>query len=70
MKKLLTGLVLALLIFVGVSAASARCTVDRVTVARGVVHEFVDVDCNGSIDIVQEWRWNGRVWVATRWWRY
>lgn len=50
--------------------ASARCTVSRKNVARGVVHEFVDVDCNGTIDIVQEWRWNGAVWVTTRWWKY
>jgi hypothetical protein len=70
MKKLLTVLVVAVLLLVGVSMASARCTVSRKNVARGVVHEFVDVDCNGTIDIVQEWRWNGAVWVTTRWWKY
>lgn len=44
--------------------------IDRITISHGVVHEFVDRNCDRTIDIVQEYVWNGRRWEPTRWWWY
>lgn len=69
MKKLLV-IAAAALMFWASSAAACWNVQWRTVIRPGVVHEFVDRDCDGTVDIVQEYVWNGTTWVATGWWWY
>lgn len=71
LKKIIVSLLLlATVLCFTVPADACWVVIDRRIIRPGVVHEFVDRDCNGTIDIVQEYRLIGGVWQPTVWWLY
>lgn len=68
MKKIIIAILMVLML--SVSSASAACLIDRIVMRPGVIHDFIDTDCNGTIDIVQEFRLINGQWVPTQWWYY
>lgn len=62
MKKLLTIAVL-LMSLVLVTPALSKCIVSQRRVDPWTTVVLVDLDCNGLIDTVETWKWNGRQWI-------
>jgi hypothetical protein len=67
-KRIILAVLASLIISVSASASCWNVISEKI-VAPGVVHEFVDRDCDWNADIVQEYRYNGYGWVMTRWWQ-
>ena len=69
-KKFLSTLAILVILLTNIPSVYGACVIDRVRMSYTIVHEFVDVDCNGTIDIVQEYQLINGIWTPTRWWYY
>lgn len=64
MKKLIVGFILCLtLLFGSAIESSAICIVRQVRISPVIVLAYIDINCDGFIDIVQKLWWNGYTWV-------
>ena len=61
MKKLIAIGVLLLSLLV--QPAFGKCIVNQQRVDPYTTLVFVDLDCNGWVDVVEVWKWNGHIWI-------
>jgi len=61
LKKILA--IVALLMFLLVPSVFGKCIVSKQRPDPYTTLVFVDIDCNGWVDVVEIWKWNGRMWI-------
>jgi hypothetical protein len=61
MKKLIATVLLLLVLLV--QPVFGKCIVNQQRVDPYTTLVFVDIDCNGWVDVVEVWKWNGQRWI-------
>lgn len=62
MRKLIVMLVLIISLLI-TGTATARCIAGQNRIDRWTTLVLVDINCDGYIDAVETWKWNGNQWI-------
>jgi hypothetical protein len=63
MLKKLLAITFFILMMAVVQPAEAKCIAGQQRVDPVTTLVYVDLDCNGFVDVVEVWKWNGYQWI-------
>ena len=64
MKKLFLSTAMAAMIFAGSTAVSSAWCIHHIFYpAPGIKHVFIDMNCDGFWEFIEQYQWNGIEWI-------